>query len=57
MVVPDDDESPEFASSNMAGVPPSGDEPREASQQKIPVPCSSIPLWLIDNYKDLCKRL
>ena len=57
MVVPDDDESPEFASSNTAGVPPSGDEPREASQQKIPVPCSSIPLWLIDNYKDLCECL
>ena len=57
MVAPDDDESPESASLNVAGVPPSGDEPSEASQQKISVPCSSIPLWLIDNYKDLCKCL
>ena len=57
MVAPDDDESPESTSLNAAGVPPSRDEPLEASQLKISVLHSSIPLWLINNYKDLCEHL
>ncbi|KAK2464000.1 hypothetical protein APHAL10511_003944 [Amanita phalloides] len=57
MTTPDDDENPESAPLNTADVPSSGDEPPAAPRQEIPTPRSSIPLWLIDNYRDLCERL
>ena len=57
MTAPDDDENPELAPLNTADVPANRDEPLAAPKQEIPMPCSSIPLWLIDNYQDLCEHL